>query len=466
VTIGILDPSAEDVSVFLDGSYADGSLSAGTVTAAAGRATVTLHAPSQMATFSIRAHTASGKDARLDVAISASGFADVTVTASYTGDRTVGTVIGSVFLGTTCANLAAAPLTDGSPLVLGNVNAPFVISSIPAGAGFAVSSRIGHYASGCVDVPALTATVPRQIATTIYDLPMALADTNLDAQFSIDSTTATTNGWSAMLAAGAADASNSFFASSNEATALLDAMQAATPGGANGTDGAQFASAGDTGNWPSVTSTWLASHTPSLNARASNWLTAAAPNAFGNLSTHIAPGPSNGLAAVTLGTFAGLDANVAGLTSSVPFGWVADSTDVVHLSGTVLISPSELIATAADVSATNDVPGATDVPSALASQIDCAGFASSLVGSGECYSGCDAGCTGQLCASALSAMWQAAKNASANATHLATVDLAASAKATVGDTAQPISFSGSWTGDVRVSSGAFSIGGATTATTP
>jgi hypothetical protein len=466
VTIAIMDPAAEDISVFLDGAYADGSLSAGTATASNGRASVTLHAPSQMATFSIHAQTASGNDARLDVAVSAAGFASITVTASYAGNRATGSVVGSVFLGTSCAQLAKAPLTDGSPLVVGGVGAPFVISSVPAGAPVAVVSRIAHYASGCVDVPALTATVARQVSTSLYDLPMALADANLDVQFTLDSNSATSTGWNAMLASGTTDVSNSFFASGNEATALLDAMQAATPGGASGTNGAQFATGRQTNDWATVTSSWLASHTPSLQARASTWLSAAAPNAFGNLSAHIGAGPSAGLASITLTSFASIDAKSAGLSSSVPFGFVADSTDVVHLSGTVLISPSNLIAAAADANAAADVSGATDVPSALASQIDCTGFASSLVGSGTCYAGCDAGCTSQLCASALSKMWQSAKNASSDVSHLATVDLAASAKATVGDDAQPVSFSGSWTGNVRASSGAFAVGGATTASTP
>lgn len=466
MTIAILDPAAEDISVFLDGSYADASLSAGTAAASNGRASVTLHAPSQMATFSIHAHTASGNDARLDVAVSAGGFASITVHASYTGNRAGGAVVGSVFLGTSCAQLADTPLTDGSPLVVGGVDAPFVISSVPAGAALAVVSRIGHYASGCVDVPALTATVARDVSTSLYDLPMALADSNLDVDFTLDTTSATSSGWNAMLAAGTTDVSNSFFAGGNEGAALLDAMQAATPGGANGTNAAQFASARQTQSWSTTTSAWLASHTPSLHARAASWLAAAAPDAFGNLSAHIGAGPSVGLASVTLTSFASIDAKSAGLTSTVPFGFVADSTDVVHLSGTVLISPSDLIAAAADANAAAAVPGSTDVPSALASQIDCSGFASSLVGSGTCYAGCDAGCTGQLCATALSTMWQSAKNASSDASHLATIDLAASAKAAVGDDAQPISFSGSWTGNVRASSGTFAVGGPTTASTP
>ncbi|MEO7109905.1 MAG: hypothetical protein ABI183_05665, partial [Polyangiaceae bacterium] len=418
------------------------------------------------ATFSIHAHTSSGNDARLDVAVSAGGFADITVTPSYSGNRSVASVVGSVFLGTSCTQLADAPLADGSPLVVGGVGAPFVISSVPAGAALAVVSRIGHYASGCVDVPALTATVTRQVSMSLYDLPMALADANLDVQFTLDATSATSSGWNAMLATGTTDVSNSFFASGNEAGALLDAMQSATPGGPNGTNAAQFATGRQTNNWPTVTTSWLSSHTPSLHVRASTWLSAAAPNAFGNLSAHIGAGPSVGLASMTLTSFASIDAKSAGLSSSVPFGFVVDSTDVVHLSGTVLISPSNLIAAAADANAAAAVSGATDVPSALASQIDCAGFASSLVGAGTCYSGCDAGCTGQLCASALSSLWQSAKNASPDASHLATIDLAASAKAAVGDDAQPVSFSGSWTGNVRATSSTFAVGGATTATTP
>lgn len=466
VTIAILDPDAEDVSVFLDGTYADASLSAGTASAKNGRASFTLHAPSQMATFSVRAQTASGKTARLDVAVSAGGFSSVTITASYEGDRTLAAVVGSVFLGTSCTQLAIAPLADGSPIVIASVGIPFTIPSIPAGAPVSIVNRIGHYASACVDVPALTATVTQDVSTSLYDVPMALADTNLDAQFTLDSTSATSTGWSAMLAVGTADATNSFFASGNDADDLLDAMQAATPGGANGANATQFASARSAQNFSTTTSAWLATHTPSIHARAVTWLSSAAPDAFGNLTAHIGNGPGAGLAAITLTDFASIDAKSAGFSSSVPFGWVADSSDVVHLSGSVLIFPSNLIAASANATAAAAVSGSTDVASALASQIDCIGLASSLVGSGECYSGCDAGCTGALCASALSAAWQSAANASSAASHLSTIDLAASAKAQVGDAAQPVSFSGSWTGNVRATSGAFSVGGATTASTP
>jgi hypothetical protein len=269
-----------------------------------------------------------------------------------------------------------------------------------------------------------------------------------------------------MLASGAADASNSFFATGNDAKVLLDAMQSATPGGASGTSAAQFQNGRSANDWSTATSSWLAAHTPSIHARASTWLTAAAPSALGDLSAHLAPASGVGLATMTLSEFAGLDAKSAGLSSSVAFGFVADSSDVLHLSGTVLISPSNLIAAAADAQAVTTVSGATDVSSALATEIDCAGLASSLVGSGECYSGCNADCTGALCATAISVLWQNAKNASLNASHTVAMDLAASAKTTVADDAAPASFDGSWTGNVHLPGAPFTVGGAATASTP
>jgi len=467
VALGIWVPGAdEDVSVFLDGPYADGSLSAGTVTSAGGRATVTLHTPSSMATFAVHAHTARGEDARLDVSVSATGFANVTVTAAYEGTRNVTDLAGSIFLGSTCAGLANDPLHDGSLLVFGKLGSPLMIASIPAGTPFAVSTRIAHYASGCVDVDPLVATVGRSIDTSIYDLPMALAQTNLDVTFQALTTNAATSGWSAILATGSSDVGNAFFSGSSDANALLDAMQAATPGGSSGPNAAQFHTARENQNWSAATTSWLSSHTPSMNARARGWISNGSAAAVGDLTAHLAPGPSPGLADFSLVNFANFNAKNAGFSANAAFGWVADPDDTVHLSGPVVLSPSALAAAVADQAAVTDVPGSSDVSSALATQIDCAGLASSLVGAGVCYSGCDANCTGALCGTALAAVWQSARGASTGASHSAMVDLAVSAKAVVGDAAQPVSFSGSWSANVRASSGSFSTGGTTTATIP
>ncbi|HEX7601597.1 MAG TPA: hypothetical protein VF316_08330, partial [Polyangiaceae bacterium] len=157
VKVGILSHGTiGSVTLSLDGDYADASLDRATTTVdGSGDGEFVLRAPSVPATFSVVA-VASGVKARLDVAVSRDGFATVRVTPDYKGKRPVPIVAASVFLQTTCADLAKLPPKDGAPLVVGTPAETLVLPKVPAGAAVAVSVRIAHYASGCVDLDALT----------------------------------------------------------------------------------------------------------------------------------------------------------------------------------------------------------------------------------------------------------------------------------------------------------------------
>src|SRR6185312_4217886 len=92
-----LDLSAAGLSnatVSLAGNYLDAFLDADAVDLSSGHGQVTLRAPSSPTTFAVLA--ASGQaTARLDVSVSATGFANIRVMADYHGKRAVPLVVAS-----------------------------------------------------------------------------------------------------------------------------------------------------------------------------------------------------------------------------------------------------------------------------------------------------------------------------------------------------------------------------------
>jgi hypothetical protein len=450
IDVKILTPEASPkVSVGLEGDYLDGSVGASEIVPAEGVATVSLHAPTSPTTFSMRAKLDGSNDARLDVSVSASGFGTLRIASRYTGRRSATFVVGSVFVKGSCPELALAPLKDGAPKISGPIETPLVIPSVPAGTRVAVSIRVGHYASGCLDIDALVPGVTRDVAVDVFDRALALDRTNLQTILTMEPEAADRQMWDAMLDTASAKALSAFADGAPESTLLLDAMQASAPSQAT----ADFAASRTQGNYETKTSAWLTAHPPTLRARATAWATAAKPDAFGNLGFHIDPGKSAGLAEITLQTFGVLAANEAGVTTRVPFGWTADAKtttldDTVHLSGSVYVSPTALVTYAADRRAASEVPGATGVPSALATQIDCAGLATALVGAGVSYPGCSVTCTAILCSAGLAEMWTRAHEASAASLEVTQIGLTASARVEVGDYAEPVAFTGAWVGQV------------------
>jgi hypothetical protein len=196
-----------------------------------------------------------------------------------------------------------------------------------------------------------------------------------------------------------------------------------------------------------------------LDVLVDGWLRTGAMSAIGDVTAQltVAAGQTVGEASLALGTFAALDATTAGVTVPSPFAWTADANDVVHLAGALRLAPTALVCAAAAAPATAAVPGAADVAGALSQSIDCTGLATALVGvTGSSYAGCDVDCTGSLCATALTAMWKGAHDASTTASDFVAISMTTSAPATVDDDAAPASFTGAWVGQAQSSQETFS----------
>jgi hypothetical protein len=229
-----------------------------------------------------------------------------------------------------------------------------------------------------------------------------------------------------------------------------------------GTDQTQFDAARTQGGWDATADTWLSSRTPTIHDRAAAWLATAAGNDIGALGVHLGAGPSAGTATVTPMSLGALEAQMAGLSSPQPFTWTADADDTVHLAGTVLLSSSPYIAHLADGVAAIAVPNPTsNVPGAIASQIDCPGLASALLGTGYAYGSCGASCFAYVCVDALTAVWTSALTSPSNGSDGLSVTLTVGAPAEVGDEAEPQYFQGGWLGQVAgpVVASSFSIQG-------
>jgi hypothetical protein len=438
-SIGLNATNVQQVTVSLAGNYLDAFLDSDTVDTSSGQGTFTLHAPSSPSTFSVLA-VAGNTTARLDVAVSAIGFATVRVTVQYQGKRLTPIVAASAFVGTTCAQLAGAP-TDGSPLVLGTYGEKLVIPSVPVDGQVAINVRIALYATGCVDVTSLTPNVTQDVTVTVFDLPLDLADTTLEARFTFTPSTYDAAALSTYFDQVVTDAvlSASFPATSDEPGRLLDAMAAAS------TSPTQFSSARTSQSWDGATQSWLSQHTPpTMNARAAQWLHDAVVAGTGDLTGHLAGDAAKPI--FTPKTLGVLDATSAGITAPLPFSWAGQPNDVLSLTGNLTIVPSQLACEAADAQAAADVTSSTGVASAMGIDIDCAGLGTSLAKGGYAFGTCDATCMSALCSTALSNLWAAGAASLSGTSDLLSLAIAVAAPVQVGDTATVQSYAGTWVG--------------------
>lgn len=436
--LDISGAGASSATISLTGNYLDAFLDADAVDLSSGHASVTLHAPSSPTTFSVIATTGQST-ARLDVAVSATGFATVRVTVDYQGKRPTPVVAASTFVETTCAQLSGAAV-DGSPLVAGTYGQELAIPSVPTDGQVAVVVRIAHYAVGCVDVPSLTPDETTDVTVSVFDLPLDLASTTLESRFTFAPDSQDQLALTAYLEQFVAGAvlSASFSSSSTDASRLLDAMSTAS------NSPTQFASARSQNGWDATVSSWLSQHAPSMHDRASKWLTEAAQLGIGDLTGHIDGSASKPI--FTPKTLGAIDAQTAGVSAPLPFAWTGQASDVLSISGDVTIVPSQLACAVADLRAQADVPTATGVADALSQVMDCSGLGAALAQNAYAFGTCDASCVADLCATGIGSLWTAGTNALSKSSDVLTLSLSVAAPAQVGDAAQVESYAGSWVG--------------------
>jgi len=458
-------PAAYRIGFSLLGQPLDAWLDHPSVSAdGAGHAAVGLHAPAQATTFHVRASLldpsgAPGPSADRAVAVSDQGFAAIAVTPVYNGHRTITEWTASVVASTSCADvlpmlpdepagaLSATGAADGMPVV---------VDEAPVGAALAVVARAGHFAWGCSDVKATTPGDTLAVSVTLIDKPLDLSSAALDATFSWP---AAAPDLAPLYAHATLLLGEAFIPSgSKDGAVVLNAMAALVPPASSAAFDQQRIDKG----WDAIASTHFAALSPGLKQQLALWTTAGLALEPPSFEAMLTAGADPAQAGVTVLRFGSVDPAQAGVPPGATFDWSQEPNDKMLIAGSIGWEPTRYAGAAALAAAQVDVPGAASLGVALAAVGDCHGLGVELGGFGTC----DAGCVEQLCSAALGARFGAALGASAKAGQLGKVGLKATAEATVGDTAEPVSLTGKWIGDIGDVAVDVSLSGDLTAKAP
>lgn len=438
-------PASYEIAFALLGDALDATLDRTvTVAGADGIATVKLRAPSAATTFRLRATIKDGPSADVGVSVSDKGFGTLRIIPKYSGNRAVEQWVGSVVAHTSCAELAPILPGEADGALMDSAKAdatPIEIAKAPVGPSLAIAVRAGHYIVGCVDEADLVAGSQLDVTVPAVDVPMKLDATSLDLTLAFEPEP---DPWNQLLSGATSLLLDAYMPTTTpEATTLLDAMAAALAAGDQATFGAERIQLG----WDAAVTQYLDSRNVSMRALAAGWATAGVtPSPSGLLGHLSAVDDVQGLALLSVSSFAGVDAAALGIPATHLVAWNADPGDTVHLAGTVFWMPSRFVGAAVLTGAKATVPdlppGAT-VVDAIERSVACADLAA-VLGS----SLCDVTCIAALCQQAIAARWTLGLEASATATQVGQIGVSAAGAALVDDEAVPISFEGSWIGTV------------------
>lgn len=449
--------AAYQINFALLGDPKDASLNASEITASRqGVATVQLTAPTSAAAFSVRASIGTRVSAVAAVSVSLS-FGTLLVTPSYAGKRAVWQWTATARTGITCAALPGIPPPDGDLIATAAVGGTPSIADVPIGPSLAVTLRAGYYIGGCADVQLVSANGVTSVVVPVNDRPIQLSTTDLDVTLGVDGSA---SNWQSALQVDVQKTTNAMIGNAqNDVSALLNTMYASA---SDPSMASEFQAARVTEAWDQALFSTLGGYSygaaTAIRSHAQSWLSAGAaalvgPNVFaGHLNA----------TQFQLNQVGEVSASAAGVTNPISAAtWSADAGDTVLLKTKLSWMPSKLLSALALGPAQSQEPGVTSVPQALARILSCQNVAQTLeqqsTTQNAIFPGCDTTCAETLCAKALGLMWQRAKNASAHAP--AVLDVSASGQATVDEQAEPASFSGSWMGQLSVSSTSASVSG-------
>ncbi len=447
----------------LEGEFAaDAVLDASEVqTDADGIAQVTLIAPSEPSTFSVRASSTSGAQVKQGVSVDATGTTALRVQPSYSGQRKISDWVATARRNVSCSELPGNPPPDGNLQGKARFNAPLEIKNVPVGVALAVTVRAGHYIGGCADVPALSEADGNQVLVYASDRPLSLAATNLSLRLGA---TDPHPEFDKLIKASASLAESSLLGSAkNDVAALLDEMHAATSAASR----EAFDVARMQNGWESaLESAFGKSAARRMRDPAQRWLTAGllaldAPDALVGQLLPLGSGVSFTPSAVGTAT-----PSSAGFPGFFVGTWSADSNDTLLLGMELNWQPSRLLTALAVAPALLDFPEASSAERALALSVDCAQVGQVLLANGEnpasaAFADCDASCASSLCSAAVAAAWGKAELSSGAA--ITTLSITASGSAEVGDDAEATEVDGSWVGELRTADGTAQVSGSLSA---
>lgn len=436
----------------------DSSLDAGHAVAGKdGRATVTLHAPSAPASFTLHAWIEGGPSADLTISVSKLGVGAIEVVPEYKGPRPVGEWVASVIAGTTCdalkGQLPGEP--EGAFVAVDQAPENPLIQSIPVGPKLAVTVRAEHFAFGCTDAHDIAPGATTQVKVHVVDVPPTLDKAALDLRFDYAPEAGL---YSKILSKARSELLGSFLTPQQaEAGALLDAMVDAAA------DPAELAEARAAAGWDALAALHFAQLPATLGSRMNKWIDLGLGGAAAELTGHMkAIEGVPGKALFYADHIGGLDALEAGAPPVHLLSWTAGPDDKFFLSGDVYFVPSRFIGAAGKAGAVQDLPGVETMADALAEVAACGDLAAALGATATC----DTACLEALCRTAFAAKWQAALDASAAGSSVVTIDIGASGGLQVDDYALPVELSGTWLGHVTMGEASALTTGNVTGKTP
>jgi hypothetical protein len=317
---------------------------------------------------------------------------------------------------------------------------------------------------GCASVdklPTEAGDIPHVVDVQVLDRPMDLAASNVTLTLGVSAPQVT---WSAVLATAQTKALEALDGFPDKARTDVEALLAGMRDDLSGTARDSFSNARSAENWDALLQAHWGSSSK-LTELVSGWLGAGQGKLLVNddvLAGRLLPNvetndPED--ADLLLDTVVGFPAAEAGFVNPADVSWSAGPDDTVVLSTHVYFFSSTLLTRLAEADVLTAYPGATSVGAALATALDCPALGSKLAAAGDdeqlAFTGCDAGCLTALCESALGAVWQRARAATAAAP--VQIDVAATAKGRVGDAAELAGMKGSWVGQLISGDGAAAI---------
>jgi hypothetical protein len=409
-----------------------------TTDAHTGDAHVVLIAPSNPATFSVRATATGAAPAIVDLAVPKTSMAELEIYPSYAGERVVKSYVASATENMTCADLQGSPPSDG-PITVSAIAFPIPLL-VPADTKLAVTLRAANFAWGCTTVNTATEGVENDVEVVMTNVPMKLDKSDVDFTLTLD----TLDEFQAALAGPEQTIALSVLGEhDDDVDALLSQMAA------NASNGDSFSAARTTLGWDdAVRSTLGAASTDALRAPLARWMQAGIDaNSLDNRLQGSLQGVADAAPTLTLSSIFGISTAHASAEPSGTQSWEAGADDGVLIGMRFSFLPAWFLLSAARGPAVHEVSGATSLSEALAGAVSCADVATTLVAHGKSKghstSDCDKNCTRQLCDDAVHALLVAAL---ASDPEPSTFEVALTASGSVGDDAELTGFSGNWLG--------------------
>jgi hypothetical protein len=404
VTVALVGPADTEIQLALLGDLLDAKIDATTVvTDGAGSASFTLTAPSTAATFELLARTDTAT-AKLNVAVSAQGFFELTIAPLYEGNRELTDAwTADVQVGGDCASLLAS---YPDPLGTLEGSAPLgqkpKVASVPIGPVLAVGLRSGALVAGCVTVTHYGGTFPNEVPVTVVDRPLVLEATRmaLTLQFLV-----APDGFSELVGFGASAVKDEAFPEgASTAELILNDLVLSLPAAASAELSLALAEPLDlVGQVAAVNQGFDArAACTALEAPAESealaWLEPGA--AISGTLTGVEGAPNT--ATFQLESFLGLPGDV-GEPSDLSFSWYDQGSDYLIISGALPLSASRLAGVYLGLAATSAM--GVGVVELLQAGFDCDAAAATILANTS-LTGCDDTCFAAACDAAIASRWE------------------------------------------------------------